>query len=173
MDYKKYAQMVGRLKSKGYDEIHSRFGRRSLYEAFVFVARAAKSAKFQKDKIFFGAGQNSGFHPPTHILNVTNIGESDFDLLHAALGLVTEAAEFAELWGRGSKEEMLDELGDILWYLVLALNTLGSDLDEIMEINNAKLRERYGDSFSEDRWAAKDKSKEAEAVKKARNEQAK
>ncbi len=68
----------------------------------------------------------------------------------AALGLCGEAGEFADslkkyLFQHGDYNEkhVVEELGDILWYLQLACNLLRVSLDDVAEINMAKLKERY------------------------------
>ena len=76
----------------------------------------------------------------------------------AALGLAGEAGEFAnmikKLTAHGhpiSKNEMSDELGDILWYLSEAATACGLELNKIGQMNVQKLKERYPDGFSEER----------------------
>ena len=39
--------------------------------------------------------------------------------------------------------EGIDEMGDVLWYYTLLMNTLGIEWDEIIQNNVAKLAERY------------------------------
>jgi len=39
--------------------------------------------------------------------------------------------------------KMIDEMGDVLWYYVLLMNTLGVDFDQIMEYNTKKLTARH------------------------------
>ena len=38
-----------------------------------------------------------------------------------------------------NKENLIDELGDVLWYLCMLSNEIGSSLEEIAEQNNKKL----------------------------------
>lgn len=47
-------------------------------------------------------------------------------LLHAAMGLCTEVGELFEL---ESEEHMVEEIGDVFWYLALAHDALGLDFD--------------------------------------------
>lgn len=76
-------------------------------------------------------------------------------LLHAAIGLATETGEFAdtvkthvfykfELDHFNAKEE----LGDLCWYIALALDAVGSSFSEVMEGNIAKLKKRYPDGWT-------------------------
>ena len=75
-------------------------------------------------------------------------------LLHCALGLATEAGEFADMVKRhvfyGYKFDRinaLEELGDSLWYMAPILDLLGSDFDSVMAANIAKLQFRKPEYF--------------------------
>lgn len=48
-------------------------------------------------------------------------------------------------------EHFKKELGDCLWMIAEACDVLGTDLDEIMEMNIEKLKKRYPDGFSAER----------------------
>ncbi len=76
----------------------------------------------------------------------------------AALGLAGEAGEFAniikKLTAHGhqiSKNDLSDELGDVLWYLSEAATACGLELNQIAEMNINKLKARYPEGFSEER----------------------
>ncbi|NIV14495.1 MAG: nucleotide pyrophosphohydrolase [Aliifodinibius sp.] len=76
----------------------------------------------------------------------------------AALGLAGEAGEFAnmikKLTAHGheiTKEDLADELGDVLWYLSEAATASGLSLSQIALMNIDKLKKRYPDGFSEER----------------------
>lgn len=75
----------------------------------------------------------------------------------AALGLVGEAAEVSEAVkkhiGHGHELDtlaMLEELGDVLWYVAEMAAILGAELGVVAGMNVAKLRKRYPDGFSEE-----------------------
>ena len=75
----------------------------------------------------------------------------------AALGLVGEAAEVSEkvkkFLGHGhdlDTLDMLEELGDVLWYIAEMTTILGAELGVVAGMNVAKLRARYPDGFSEE-----------------------
>ena len=77
-------------------------------------------------------------------------------LLNAALGLAGEAGEFADsvkkirFHGHESDpDELIKELGDLLWYTALAAHALGVPLAQVAERNITKLRGRYPAGFSE------------------------
>jgi len=48
-------------------------------------------------------------------------------------------------------EKMLDELGDVLWYVAQAATGLGVTLQEVAEHNIAKLKTRYPEGFDPER----------------------
>lgn len=77
-------------------------------------------------------------------------------LLHAAMGMCTETGEFMDmlkkhiLYGRTIDNVNLEEeLGDLQWYVALAIDELQTSFGFIFETNIKKLRARYPDRFSE------------------------
>lgn len=94
-------------------------------------------------------------------------------LLHAAMGLCTEAGEFMDmlkkhiLYGKPLDEVNLkEELGDKLWYTALALDELKSTFGEVMATNHAKLAARYPNKFTEKDALERDLQKEREILEK-------
>lgn len=84
-------------------------------------------------------------------------------LLHAGLGLATEAGEFLDplkkhfFYGKPIDETNLkEEVGDILWYCAIACDALGTTIDAEMRRNIAKLRARFPDKFSEENANVRD-----------------
>lgn len=78
------------------------------------------------------------------------------DILHAILGIFTEGAEMADALKRhifyGTTLDVVnlkEESGDLLWYIQLLLTALGVTLEEALDVNEAKLRKRYGSQFTE------------------------
>ncbi|WP_322816096.1 nucleoside triphosphate pyrophosphohydrolase family protein [Chloroflexus sp.] len=79
-------------------------------------------------------------------------------LTNAALGLSGEAGEFADTVKKHlfhghplNREELLKELGDILWYAALVCDALDVRLSTVMAANIEKLRRRYPEGFSSER----------------------
>ena len=100
--------------------------------------------------------------------------QMSFVLLHMALGLVTEAAEVADLIKKHMAydrpldvEKLKDELGDVQFYLVGAIVELGSSLKEIMTMNKAKLEARYPDGYSHHNANNRDLGSEKVAIEKS------
>jgi NTP pyrophosphatase (non-canonical NTP hydrolase) len=96
-----------------------------------------------------------------------------YHLLHASLGMNTEQAEFADALKRymfyGTEIDrinLLEELGDSLWYIALALNTLESSFEICMEGNIAKLQNRYPEKFDDVLAVVRDLTSEREILDK-------
>lgn len=78
------------------------------------------------------------------------------DLTHSAYGLAGEAGEFVDsvkkhqIYGQElNKENLLEEIGDILWYAAMAAEVLGANLDDIAASNVAKLQKRYPEKYTD------------------------
>lgn len=79
------------------------------------------------------------------------------DLIHASMGLVTEAGEFQDMlkkhlyYGRElDTVNLREEIGDLLWYCAIALQALDTDFQSVMQTNIDKLKARYPEKFTED-----------------------
>lgn len=79
---------------------------------------------------------------------------SQAHLMNGCLGLAGEAGECCDLLkkhqfqdGRDIKEKMIDELGDVLWYVSETATALGVWMDDIAEHNIEKLKKRYPEGF--------------------------
>lgn len=80
------------------------------------------------------------------------------ELIYAVLKLNGEAGEVAELVGKFigqgrelDPEEVLSEIGDVLWYVALLASTLDVTLEDIAKLNILKLKNRYPDGFDAER----------------------
>lgn len=76
-------------------------------------------------------------------------------LLHAGLGLTTEAGEFLDALKKhlfyGKPLDLVnlrEELGDIMWYLAIACSALDTTFEQEQARNIAKLKARYPDKFT-------------------------
>lgn len=78
---------------------------------------------------------------------------ADIDVLHGAIGIITEAGEIAEYllrWSEGNpfdRVNVLEESGDVSWYVVRTLRGIGVTLDQSNRANIDKLRGRHGEAF--------------------------
>ena len=80
----------------------------------------------------------------------------DFEknIINASLGLCGESGEVADIVKKWSNqghslpdEEIIEELGDVLWYASLMAHTLGYTLSEVASLNIKKLKLRYPYGF--------------------------
>lgn len=84
-----------------------------------------------------------------------NISNEMARQLHAAIGLSTEAGELTDAFKKAlfygkplDRVNVIEEAGDLLWYLALLFDSLGSSFEEAAEKVIAKLRARYPEKFS-------------------------
>ena len=73
-----------------------------------------------------------------------------------ALGLAGETGEVVDdikkqyFHGRNiDVQHTLEELGDVMWYVVNIANQMGASLEEILDANAEKLRKRYPDMYGQ------------------------
>lgn len=92
-------------------------------------------------------------------------GTEEQKLCLGALGLAGETGEVADLLKKHlfqghplNRDTLLEELSDVLWYAVLICTALGCSLQDVMQRNVAKLRERYPDGFAVERSLARETS---------------
>ena len=87
----------------------------------------------------------------------TNFNMTTYDqrMLHGAMGLCTESGEFLDnlkksIYYRKGTEHwaLVEELGDILWYLAILFDELGVSFESVMEMNIKKLKQRYPEKFT-------------------------
>lgn len=78
------------------------------------------------------------------------------ELICGAMGLSGEAGEVVDLLKKYIfhghkfvKEDLVNELGDVLWYVALICDSLGVPMEEVMKKNIKKLKERYPEGFTE------------------------
>lgn len=106
-----------------------------------------------------------GMDTPAAKYLATELGEKQSEeegtkparLLVAALGLAGESGEFADgikkIVRHGhflSREKLIEELGDVLWYVAEAASAVGVNLSDVAAQNIAKLQKRYPSGFSEE-----------------------
>ena len=72
-----------------------------------------------------------------------------------ALGLAGEAGETADMLKKHlfhgkplNHDDVVKELGDVLWYVAGMATAIGISLDDVAQRNVDKLRARYPDGFS-------------------------
>ena len=99
------------------------------------------------------------------------------DLLHAAIGITTEAGELMDTVKKpffyGAEFDQVnfeEELGDLLWYIAIACDRLDITFEEIMEKNIQKLKTRFPMKFSKYDALHRDVSSERKVLEKNADE---
>jgi|TARA_B000000557_G_C20515818_1_gene334169 NTP pyrophosphatase (non-canonical NTP hydrolase) len=74
-------------------------------------------------------------------------------LTTAGVGLAAESGEFLEIvkkmvfqgkpWNDANREHLIIELGDIMWYIAQATQSLGVSFEDVIATNVKKLEKRY------------------------------
>lgn len=90
-------------------------------------------------------------------MNYDNAGENGL-LLNGLMGLNGESGECIDIMKKHifqghelDREHLIEELGDVAWYLAVCCEGLGVSLEEVMEKNIEKLRARYPEGFDKAR----------------------
>lgn len=100
--------------------------------------------------------------------------QTDTDMLHGAIGIVTEAGELLDalkkqhFYGRElNRTNVIEELGDLEFYLSLCRNTLGVSRREVIDANVRKLELRYKERFTKEESENRDTDAESKAIENA------
>ena len=79
-------------------------------------------------------------------------------LQNGVMGLCGEAGETIDIVKKHlfhghelSRDKLLEELGDVAWYLAETCTALGAELEDVLEQNIAKLKKRYPEVFVRER----------------------
>lgn len=95
--------------------------------------------------------------PVTQELRERLQNEVTIRLLHAAMGMATEAGEFLDMLKKhifyGKPMDFVnakEEVGDQMWYAGLAIDVLQTTFDEVLTVNIEKLKARYPEKFTEE-----------------------
>lgn len=161
-----YVERANALDSAGTDSSAARFRltpqfAEKLFTAMAFVQVATEGTDELKKHLFYGKpylDNGMGINPTQmpEVMRTTALSRLNnhdtIRILHAAMGLVTEAGEMFErlmkyvLGGLETLdlENLEEESGDLLWYLALCAKALGHPtFDNFMMGNIAKLEKRY------------------------------
>lgn len=87
-----------------------------------------------------------------------DMGSQKLNLIHAAMGLSSDAGEFTDaikkyaIYGKElDLDNAVEELGDCMWFIVLACHHLDVSLSAVMIANIQKLEKRYPERYSDER----------------------
>jgi len=93
------------------------------------------------------------------------------DMIHSAMGIFTEAAEFLEAVIASTFEgepfdhvNAIEELGDLEWYMAVMRDRLDVSQEDVQRRNIAKLRARYPEKFESSDALNRDLGRERDAL---------
>ena len=119
------------------------------------------------------AGENiqEKFAKLVHDLCQHRMHHLDTMLLHAILGITSESGEISDLLKKHmfydkpwDKLVLKEELSDLLHYIQMCTEAIGSSLEEIMAINVVKLTTRYPEGYTKEKALVRDKQAERIAM---------
>ena len=104
---------------------------------------------------------------------INDLGDFKANLAHMAMGVAGEAGEVLDVvkktfaYGKPlDKAHLVEEIGDICFYISGLIGMIDSSWDEVMAMNIAKLEARYPDAkFNADHAINRDKEAEQAAMK--------
>jgi NTP pyrophosphatase (non-canonical NTP hydrolase) len=92
-------------------------------------------------------------------------------LLHGAIGMCTESGELQDAIKKHliydkplDNVNVVEEIGDLLWYCALVLDAVGSNFGDAFARNIAKLAKRYPDKFTSELALNRDLDAERKAL---------
>jgi NTP pyrophosphatase (non-canonical NTP hydrolase) len=92
-------------------------------------------------------------------------------MLHAASGICSEGGEIMDEIKKHiftgvplNRTKVIEELGDLQFFVVLLTSVMGLTIDDIMKTNQGKLKVRYRDKFSEESCKNRDTEKEIKTI---------
>lgn len=100
--------------------------------------------------------KDQNYYPMYDRVNANRYNNPDLlRVLHGAIGMCGESGEVIDkvkkilIYGKDlDKKDLLNECGDVLWYMTILLHELGYDLEDAMKANIKKLKKRYPNGFT-------------------------
>jgi NTP pyrophosphatase (non-canonical NTP hydrolase) len=172
VDAKTYVQEAIKTESLDFDGIKKRLNslnyQKDLFNSLQIFNQIGEVLDFHKKYVFYGKGSHEEVDlPDSPEFNFNSqITDEEVRLLHAVLGIATEAQEMIDqitnLWKNKhlDKVNLGEEVSDIFWYSAIVSDTLNQPFEKIMETNIQKLRARYGEKFSSEKAINRDLDKE-------------
>lgn len=86
-----------------------------------------------------------------------DMGSVKMNLIHGAMGVSSDAGELVDalkkhtIYGKDlDVTNVIEEIGDVLWFCALIANTLELNIEYIMKINILKLQNRYPEKYTDE-----------------------
>lgn len=161
-DHDAYVRAVNRAYSRTASSIFDVTADKVVYsvDAIDGVKKYLFYGKNKEGYEFAGATPAHEMDPLVKLMN------ANARIAHGAIGIVTEAGELLDSVRHGTidKTNITEECGDVLWYMAVLLDAVGSSFDEAMSVNAAKLLKRYSEGFSEAGAINRDHASERELM---------
>jgi len=170
MDSKTYLSESARTASEQFhDEI---VDPAMLEHALKQAISTGELVDVAKKSLFYGKQVKEGTGIEEFKGNDSNLNSKAVhqDVLHAALGIYTEAAEMLEAVLKAMQGEEFDEvnafeeLGDAEWYMAMMYRALNKTPQEAKTVNIDKLRKRYPQQFESSDAIDRDTNAEREIL---------
>lgn len=135
------------------------------------IVAISEGLDHMKRHLVYGASNQISIQQSEFARKSRDLSSQQAEMLHAGMGIVTEAVEFFEmLMAHILNGEELDlvnlneEIGDSLWYQALALRLLDGSFEGTMQTNIAKLQARFPDKFTSEAALNRDLDTEREIL---------
>lgn len=144
-----YQELAMRTNSHSFYPYAFKASIMSQLRSFILESR---DLDYYKRNLFY-SGQPEGAHESgsTRFLSpdFAKTPEHSIEIIHGIVGIATESGELIEALENAinrkeiDKTNIIEEMGDVCWYLALLCKALDVTLDEVQAINIAKLAKRY------------------------------
>lgn len=185
MDSKEYLEQSSRTVSRPDLEKHEEYAQNNtasmnlLYILENFI-QSGIVADITKRKVYYNDNDRSLENRKIEAMDKVSfdvvsldrnseVKNEEVDLFHAILGMVSEVGEICEnvlhSYAHGKKidkNNLSEEIGDLLWYIALFLRYTGSDFETEFNRNIEKLKKRFPDKFTIDNALNRNIEKEQE-----------
>jgi NTP pyrophosphatase (non-canonical NTP hydrolase) len=128
-----------------------------------------------KRALYYGDEVSLGVLPDGDPSCTDLLSDEEANLLHIALGLISEAGEILNAFvdtqrhGEVDKVNLLEEGGDILYYAARLADAADTSLFKMMQANHEKLSARFPDAFDADKAINRNTDAEREILESSSN----
>ena len=168
-----------------YEKLAMRTNSHSFYpyvfkNSFLTDLRSAIESSKEMDghkRVIFYSGQAEGHHDAGSSRFLSPDFAEDpkvaIEIIHSIVGILTESGELAEALEAAITEKkinrtnIIEEMGDLLWYIALLCNAMHTTIEEVGAINIGKLAVRYPEKFDPERAHERDLVAEEKMLKRA------
>lgn len=146
-----------------------------LYDTLAYFTDAGARLDRIKKAVIYNK-QDTEIQPvggePT-LLQANRFDRIEADIFHSILGIATEASELVEALLTAIKTgkpldrvNLKEEMGDVMWYMVVGARKAGFTVGEACHTNIEKLKLRFPEKFSDSDALNRDTSAERELLEK-------